>query len=152
MLGRNFAVGPTLGVRLPMGFSVEGDALYNRRSFDLGIAGIDALGFHSDWWEFPVMGKFTPLGGPISPVIGAGVTVQHVRNFGDVPSYLFTGSTRSTSVGFVAGLGVRFNTGPVSVTPELRYSRWNDRSWTQSALNAITGGRNQAQLLVGITF
>jgi hypothetical protein len=152
MLGHNFAVGPTIGVRLPLGFSVEGDALYNRRSLGLGLTGISALDFHADWWEFPVMAKFTPAHGPLSPVFGAGVTVQHINNFGNVPSYLFSGSTQSNTVGFVAGAGLRFRVGAVSVTPEMRYTRWNDQSWTQSALNAITGGRNQAQLLVGITF
>jgi hypothetical protein len=152
MLGHNFAVGPTFGVRLPYGFSVEGDALYNRRSFGLGLAGINALDFHADWWEFPVMAKFTPTRGPISPVVGAGVTVQHLNNFGNIPSYLFSGSNQSNSVGFVAGAGVAFRAGALIVTPELRYTRWNDQSWSQAALNAITGGRNQAQLIVGITF
>lgn len=152
VLGHNFAVGPTLGVRLPYGFSVEGDALYNRRSLGLGLAGVSALDFHADWWEFPVMVKFTPSQGAISPVVGAGVTVQHVNNFGNAPSYLFSGSSQSNSVGFVAGAGVAFRAGAVSVTPEVRYTRWNDQNWTQAALNAITGGRNQVQLMVGITF
>lgn len=150
--GRNFTVGPTLGVRLPFGFSVEGDALYNRQTLGLGLASISGLDVHTDWWEFPVMAKFTPMRGPISPVIGAGVTVQHINNFGGLPSYLLGRATQSNSVGFVAGAGVAFRVGAVSVTPELRYTRWNDRSWTQSALNALTGGRDQAQLLVGITF
>jgi opacity protein-like surface antigen len=152
VLGHNFAVGPTVGVRLPFGLSVEGDALYNRRSFGLGVSGLSALGFHSDWWEFPVMAKFTPMRGPISPVVGAGFTVQHINSFGNVPSYLFSGSNQQNSVGFVAGGGVAFRVGRLAVTPELRYTRWNDSSWTQSALNAITGGRNQAQVIVGFTF
>jgi hypothetical protein len=152
VFAHNFAVGPTIGVRLPLGFSVEGDALYNRRSFGLGLPSISALDLHADWWEFPVMAKFTPTRGVISPVLGAGVTVQHVNNFGNVPSYLFSGSSQSNTVGFVAGAGVAFRAGAVSVTPELRYTRWSDQSWTQAALNAITGARNQVQLLVGITF
>jgi opacity protein-like surface antigen len=152
MLGNNLAVGPTIGVRLPLGFSVEGDALYNRRSLGLGLSALSALGYHADWWEFPVMAKFTPGSGAIAPVLGAGVTVQHINNFGDVPSYLFTGSTQSNSVGFIAGAGVRFRVGAVSVTPEMRYTRWTNRGFTQSLVDTITGGRNQAQLLVGVTF
>ncbi len=98
------------------------------------------------------MAKFAPMQGPLSPVFGGGLTVQRVNNFGSLPSYLFTGSTESTAVGFVAGAGMRFTAGGVSVTPELRYTRWNNQSWAQSALNAITGGRNQTQLMVGVTF
>ena len=154
MLGHNFAVGPTIGVKLPMGFSVEGDALYNRRT--LGLLGlgnaIPGLNFNADWWEFPVMGKFAPMQGPISPVVGGGVTVQHINNFGNVPSYLFSGSTQSNNVGFIGAAGVKFTAGGMTVTPEFRFTRWNDQNWTQSALNLITGGRNQAQFLVGITF
>jgi hypothetical protein len=157
MLGHNFAVGPTLGVKLPAGFSVEGDALYNRRS--LGIPGLGSLGsvipgldFNADWWEFPVMGKFAPMQGPISPVVGGGVTVQRINNFGNVPSYLFGRSSQSSNVGFVGAAGVKFTAGGMTVTPEFRFTRWNDQNWTQSALNLITGGRNQAQFLVGITF
>ena len=98
------------------------------------------------------MAKYTPSRSAISPVIGAGVTMQHVNNFGNLPSYLFTGSSQPNSVGFVAGGGVAFRAGGLSVTPELRYTRWNDQNWTQAALNAITGGRNQVQLMVGFTF
>jgi hypothetical protein len=156
MLGHNFAVGPTLGVKLPMGFSVEGDALYNRRSLGLGLGNlgnvIPGLNFNTDWWEFPVMAKFAPMPGPISPVVGGGITVQHINNFGSVPSYLFSGSTQSNNVGFIGAAGVKFTAGGMTVTPEFRFTRWNDQNLAQSALNLITGGRNQAQFLVGITF
>src|SRR5687767_7871157 len=66
--GHNFAVGPTLGVRLPLGLSVEGDALYNRRSLGLGLPGLGGLVdsyTRAEWWEFPVMLKYTGGNGPI---------------------------------------------------------------------------------------
>lgn len=147
--GYNFAVGPTLGVRLPLGFSVEGDALYNRQTLGLGLLGLDT---HQDWWEFPVMAKWTAGRGAIAPVLGAGVSVRHIRDFGDVPSYLFSRSTESTSVGFVAGGGIRFQAGPVAITPEVRYTRWRSPNFTQSLIDTFVGGRNQAQVLVGFTF
>ncbi|HYP08967.1 MAG TPA: hypothetical protein VER03_22255 [Bryobacteraceae bacterium] len=155
LMGHNYAIGPTLGVRLPAGLSVEGDALYNRRSLGLGFAGLGALTSRytsADWWEFPVMLKFTPSRGPISPVVGAGVTVQHVSNLGSVPSFLFNGRTSSNSVGFVAGGGVQFRAGALAVTPEIRYTRWTGSSWTQSLLDTVLAGQNQAQFLVGFTF
>ena len=33
---RRLEVGPTVGVRLPLGFSVEGDALFRRQTLNLG--------------------------------------------------------------------------------------------------------------------
>jgi len=63
---------------------------------------------------------------------GAGVTVRHTNDFNNVPSFLFNGlngvGARQTPVGFVAGGGVRFRMGPIDVTPELRYTRWNSNS------------------------
>ena len=52
---RRFQIGPTLGVKLPLGFSVEGDALYNRQALDF----FQFAGTTSTSWEFPVMLKFT---------------------------------------------------------------------------------------------
>ena len=149
---KRFEVGPTAGVRLPFGMSVEGDALYRRQSLNIGqLAGFNAS-THSDSWEFPVMLKFTGGNRLISPVVGAGVTVRHINDFGNIPGYLFSGSTSSNSVGFVAGGGVRFQVGPVSVTPELRYSRWGGSSLSQSLPNLLPFSQNEASFLVGITF
>jgi hypothetical protein len=142
ILGRSYTVGPTLGIRLPAGFSVEGDALYNRRSLGFpGLSNIAGFNTHADWWEFPVMAKFA-----------AGITVQHVSNFGDAASFLLSRSTSPTSIGFVGGGGVQFRVGSLNVTPEIRYTRWNGASWRQAALDTLLGGRNQMQFLVGITF
>jgi hypothetical protein len=155
VLGHSYTVGPTLGVRLPLGLSVEADALYNRRGLGFGLSNLPSIaGFstHADWWEFPVMAKFSAGTGPIVPVGGAGVSVQHVSNFGDVSSFVLSRSTNANSVGFVGSGGVRFGLGAVSVTPEIRYTRWNGSSWRQAALDTVLGGRNQLQFLVGITF
>jgi hypothetical protein len=155
ILGHSYTVGPTLGVRLPLGFSVEADALYNRRGLGFGLSNLPNIaGFstHADWWEFPVMAKFSAGSGPIVPIGGAGVSVQRVSNFGDVPTFLLSRSTSPTSVGFVGGGGVQFRVGALHVTPEIRYTRWNGSSWRQAALDTLLGGRNQMQFLVGITF
>lgn len=152
-LSNSYLIGPTLGVRLPLGFSVEGDALYKRQTLSLGqVFGLSGIGTHADSWEFPVMLKFAAGKGSIGPLLGAGVTVRHVNNFRDVPTFLLTSSTAANSVGFVAGGGLRIQAGAVSITPEVRYTRWNAGSFTQSLIDTITGGRNQAQVLIGITF
>jgi hypothetical protein len=151
--GGRYEIGPTVGVRLPLGFSVEGDALFNRETLNIGqFAGFSALNTHADSWEFPVMLKFTPGHSAIAPVLGAGFSVRHINNLGSIPSYVLAGTTNSNSVGFVAGGGVRFKAGPVSITPEIRYTRWNSNSLAQSLLDVISSNRNQAEVLVGLTF
>ena len=148
-----FTIGPTVGVRLPLGLSVEGDALFNRQSLNIGqFGGFTAASTHLDSWEFPVMLKFTPGHGAIAPVVGAGVTVRHFNEFNQVPSFLFSGTTSNNPVGFVAGAGLRCKLGPVNITPELRYTRWGGTSFSQSFLDLLPLNRNEASILVGITF
>lgn len=153
---QRYAVGPTVGVRLPFGFSVEGDALFNRQTFNFGqFAGFTAASTHSDSWQFPVMLKFTPGHQVIAPVVGAGVVVRHLNDFGQAPSFLLGASpfaNSSNTVGFVGGVGVRFRVGPVDVTPEVRYTRWGGNSFSQSFLNLLPLNRNEASVLVGVTF
>jgi hypothetical protein len=78
--------------------------------------------------------------------------VQHINGFGSVPSYLLSGTTSPTSVGFVASGGLQFSVGALHVTPEIRYTRWSGNSWTDSLLRPLLGSRDQAQFLVGFTF
>lgn len=149
---RQFEVGPTLGVRLPLGFSVEGDALYRRQTLNLNPFGGFTAGIHSDSWEFPVMLKLTPSRSVIAPVFGAGVTVRHLNDFSQAPNFLFNTVSNPNTVGFVAGAGLRFQVGPVSVTPELRYMRWANNSFSSSLSNLLPLNQNEASFLVGITF
>ncbi len=149
----SYVIGPTAGVRLPLGFSVEGDALFNRQTLSIPQIGLfNGLGTHADSWEFPVMLKFTPGRSAVAPVLGAGVSFRHINNFGSIPSYLLAGDATQTATGLVAGGGIRFKAGPADITPEIRYTRWNGGGLAQSLLNALTASRNQAQVLVGITF
>ncbi len=147
---RQYAIGPTVGLRLPLGFSIEGDALFHRETLNLG--GLNLLDTHQDSWEFPAMLKFTAGHWAVAPVIGAGVSVRHLNNFSGVPSFLLSGSTSSNTVGAVVGGGIRFKAGPAEITPELRYTHWGGNSFAQSVLNFIEPNGNQAEVLVGITF
>ena len=150
---QQFIVGPTVGLHLPLGFSVEGDALFNRETLSVGqFAGLNALSTHADSWQFPMMLKFTAGSRAIAPVLGAGFSIRHFNNFGGLPSILLTGSTSANSVGFVAGGGLQFKAGPVAITPEVRYTRWSGSGLAESLLDTFSSNRNQAQVLVGFTF
>lgn len=145
-----FIIGPTAGVRLPLGFSVEGDALYTRNNVRLiQIAGVSA-GVGGGSWQFPIMAKYTAPW-RVSPVVGAGVSVRHSSQFSDIPSFLLGGGG-ATSVGFVTGLGLRIKAGPVNITPELRYTYWGAGSLSQSLLNLIPFTQHEGAALVAITF
>src|SRR4051794_8308405 len=71
---RKFEVGPTLGFRLPLGFAVEGDALFRRETLKVSPLSFVDVSTNSDSWEFPIMLKYTGGERVISPVLGAGVT------------------------------------------------------------------------------
>jgi len=152
---RRFEVGPTVGVRLPLGFSVEGDALFRRQTLNFGeFAGFNA-NTHTDSWEFPVMLKYTGGRQLISPVFGVGAAVRHINDFsniGSIPAFLLAGSTSSNSVGFVTGGGVRFQIGALQVTPEIRYTRWGGGGLAQPLRNFLPFGGNDVSFLVGVTF
>ena len=97
--------------------------------------------------------KFTGGHRVIAPVFGAGVSVRHTNDFNSIPSFLFNGpSTSANTVGFVAGGGVRFKMGPLDVTPELRYTRWNSNGFQSALTNILPFNQNEASFLVGITF
>ena len=151
---QTYKIGPTVGVKLPLGFSVEGDALFTRQTLRLGEFGrFNGLSANSDGWEFPVMLKFTAGNGTFAPVIGGGMAVRHMNEIAAIPSYIFNGPGSSNSIGVVAGGGVRFSMGPVAVTPELRYTYWTAGSgWRDSLANLWPWSRHEASLLVGVTF
>ena len=79
--------------------------------------------------------KYTAGHGMIAPVFGGGLTFRHINNFGSIPSYIFNRATEPNSVGFVVGGGFQFRAGVASITPEVRYTRWQSNSLAQSLIN-----------------
>src|SRR5262249_15593029 len=149
---RRYEVGPTVGVRLPLGFAIEADALFKRQSLNFGQLAGFTTGTHSDSWEFPVMLKFTAGHQAIAPVFGLGPSVRHVNDFGNIPSYLFSGSTSANNLGLVGSAGLRFKIGPVNVTPEVRYTHWGGTSLPQSLASFLPLNSDEASFVVGLTF
>jgi hypothetical protein len=156
----NYVVGPTLGIRLPLGFSVAGDALFSRLSLSsTGTGTTRSFSASANSWEFPVLLRFTPGGGEkgIAPFVGAGVSLRHLGDFGDVGSFLTNSSSNTSvingpSVGFVIGGGLQFHAGPLHISPEIRYTHWGSNQISSAFNNVIRLNDNQGQILVGITF
>jgi hypothetical protein len=53
------------------------------------------------------------------------------------------------SYGGVAGIGMAFETGPVTLSPEIRYTRWANESFRADGLHT---NLDQGDVLLGITF
>jgi hypothetical protein len=140
-----FVIGPMVELHLPLGLSVEADALYHPLNLSQNINNGTTTVHNStnvSSWEFPILGKYRFLPLPvIKPYVEAG------------PSFRATGSTASyfAKDGFTIGAGVELKLSRIRIEPELRYTHWGSDSNTpgqQSSPSKV----NQAQFLLGITF
>ncbi|MCW5965407.1 MAG: hypothetical protein KIT83_15330 [Bryobacterales bacterium] len=141
-------------VNLPLGFAVEGNALYKRLGFKIdssSLVGGRPVDSRFNSWEFPILLRSYPLGrNPLfQPFLSAGLNIRATS--GEV---LGLGRNRQTSSGLVLAAGVRNGPGRVKLAPEIRFTRWADRppvltgpGGTGARLNA-----NQLEVLLGLTF
>ncbi len=174
---KRYTVGATAELDLPFHLAVKADVLYRRLGFGsnstiLVPAGGGAMTTTSattaNSWELPLLGKYS-VGklGPLQPYVEGGVAFRALQGVQQTtvlacPACLTpvhqTTQTNSPSEsshkftkGITAGAGLEFRHLLVGVFGELRYTRW-----TADAFSAPDGGlnslRNQADLLVGVTF
>jgi hypothetical protein len=146
---RDYVVGPMLELRLPMGVSVEADALYRPLHLNAiftavpGAASTTSRTVNS--WEFPILAKLHMPFPILSPYIAAGPSFRHVSEFaGNSPSL----STK----GVAAGVGIDARLLFLRVSPEFRYTHWgSDSNRTTSSFNPNFNS-NQVEFLVGLSF
>lgn len=154
----NYVIGPTVGVRLPFGFSVAGDALFTRLSLSTTNSSSGArISASANSWEFPVLVRYNVGHGVLAPFVGAGVSVRHLSDFGNIGPFLTNSATNqsvgsSSGVGFVLAGGLQFKLGPVHLSPEIRYTHWGSNQISNAFSNAIRTNGNEGQILVGLTF
>jgi Outer membrane protein beta-barrel domain len=155
---RDYVVGPTLGFKLPVGFSVQADALFTRLRVTVNNTNNSgSIAASANSWEFPVTLKYTAGEQPIAPFIDAGASVRHLSNFGQIGPYIANAVDRSVvgtdnTVGFVLGGGLRFKAGVLDISPEIRYTRWGGENISQGFRNFLHSNKNEAQILLGLTF
>ena len=167
---RPYIVGPSVEVRLPAGFAIEADALYQRvgntSSFALiesfigsgvAITTGETTRTRANEWEFPVLGKYYfRRNSALQPFVGTGWALR----FADVhetgtettadasgasSTFAFKNDFRSdleAGASFVAG--VRYRIGHFAILPQVRYTRWGGQN---NILN-----KNQAAVALGISF
>ena len=155
----HYVVGPTVGIKLPAGFSVTGDALFTRLTFSATSASLGSVSASASSWEFPVLLRFTAARERgIAPFVGAGVSVRHISDFGNIGPFLTNSSSNSTNVigqaavGFALGGGLQFHAGFLYISPEIRYTHWGSNNIGSAFQNVIHTNDNEGQILVGVTF
>jgi hypothetical protein len=157
---RSYVVGGSVEVRLPAGFAIEADALYQRIGDTASLNAFLPSPFYmitrerGNDWEFPLNVKyyFRPHTASWQPFVGTGyafrtISFHEASSTFNVPDEINGNShynfRSSLDVGASIVAGLRFHYGPVAILPQVRYTRWGD----SDSVN-----KNEATLLLGLTF
>ena len=171
---KRYVVGPWIDLRLPVHFSVEADAFYQRLGYSAGYLSP----VQDTWtrervnaWEFPVLAKFHLPERRLRPFVGVGVAPR-IMNGRDAssgfainpntgaPVNAYAAEVKATydpAVGLMIAGGVELGASRLRFTPEIRYTRWNQRFLDVAARNiGFLGLRtsqsddSQVQVMIGI--
>ena len=132
-------VGPYVEVRLPLGFSVEADALYETSLFSSVYTGGSS-------WQFPVLAKYKFFKGPVKPYVEGGVAFSHISDLAEIPAL-----NHRSNYGIVLGAGVEVKVLLLRISPEIRYNGWVFKN-LDDPLGQFQSNRNLAMFQVGIGF
>jgi hypothetical protein len=159
---KRYTFGPTVEVKLPLGFRVEVDGLYEhlRKDIRSGPYPQGVLGYSSTMsaaWEIPMLLKRRFGHGQFAPYAAAGASLRHIGDLntnassdpqypGYSPSFThFTSpSGEPVRTGITAAGGVSIKTRFLRIEPELRYTHWTSDHYLATT--------EQFDFLVGITF
>jgi opacity protein-like surface antigen len=162
-----YIVGPTAELHLPFGFGVELDILY--RHFDYNGSGslIDVITSSrttGNAWEFPLLAKYRLPMKIVRPYVDAGVAWDKLSGLTQaVTSTVLPSRTTSTTTsnpaelktsatrGFVMGAGLSVKVLLVTVSPEIRFTRWGAEHFIDPN-GLLHSNLNQGEFLLGITF
>lgn len=160
-----YLVGATVQVNLPLRFAVEVDGLYRRLGFDYNqFGGPGSPTFTSttaNSWEFPVLGKWAVVPGPVRPFVDFGANFRHISGIDQIRNSAAAVNVNVSSVpefhkdfdiGATFGAGVEFKVGWLRVTPEFRYTRWGTENFRDPIADLLRTNKNQGDFMVGLTF
>jgi hypothetical protein len=182
---KRYTLGPTVELRLPLGFAFEADALYSRLSYDTFRFTSSFTAFPQDQstftsiklerWEFPMLLKWRYGNRRVRPFVDGGISVDHISGIdGRITEISHDDSFSSNNIrsekfdspgpaklssrnrkGGVIGGGIDFRAvGPIRLTPEVRYTRWDSSPLVPfPPFPNVTGTNlNEFTLLLGIAF
>ena len=159
---KRYTFGPTVEAKIPFGFRIEIDGLYQHlRSDTIGVFTTSGtLRYQAGTasaWEIPMLVKRRFGHRMFSPYAAAGATLRHIDDFsvnewvtplvaGFSPffNHFTEPAYPSLTAGITAGGGVSFKTRFLRIEPELRYTHWTS--------NHYLATREQLDFLVGLTF
>jgi opacity protein-like surface antigen len=162
---KRYLVGPTVEFHLPARFSIEVDALYKRIGYQYDATGpVVTAKTVANSWEFPVLGKFEILPGPVRPFVDLGASFRHLSGVRQIRQTV-SGATfnrvelnnasefnKRNDIGFTGGFGIAFKIGWVRISPEFRYTRWGGENFRDPINALLRTNRNQGDFLLGLTF
>jgi len=156
-----YLVGGTIQLNFPARFSVEVDGLYRRLGYqhDFLPGGPPppvptASRTTANSWEFPVLGKFALLPGPIRPFVDAGANFRRITGAEKIGG-LGTGVAeldKDFTAGFTFGGGIELKLGRVRISPEHRYTHWGTESFSDPVNSILHSNLNQGDFILGLTF
>ena len=160
-----YILGPTAELRLPFGLGIEFDILYRHFGYDEsgGLIGLTTNNrTTSSAWEFPLLAKYRLPTKMVHPYVDAGVAWDTLSGLTQAitstvapnrtattsnPAELNTTATR----GFVMGAGLSVKVLRISVSPEIRFTRWGAQHFIDPN-GLLHSNVNQGEFLVGITY
>ena len=138
---RDWTLGPTVELRLPLNLGVEFDALYRKIAYRVDLQGGGQAEFTSSQWQFPLLAKYRLPGIVLHPFVDGGVVFNKL-SFQD---------GLGPSKGIALGGGMELRLFRVRFMPELRYVRMGEGA-TLDSRDMLRFKQSQALLLVVITF
>ena len=148
--------------RLPKHLRFEVDGLFKRGGFDSALPFAGATAYRPttfNAWEIPGLFKYNFSLGHMRPFVDFGASLRHISTLNETDFLPGVGIAQLSdnsialhnrnSFGGVAGFGVSFKKGPLTFTPEARYTRWANESFQYSGFRT---NLDQGDVLLGITF
>lgn len=148
---------------LPYHLRFEVDGLFKRAGFATSSAGVGGTNYYAsklNVFEVPGLFKYNIAVGHFRPFVDFGASLRHIAGLqttstlAGLPNNIVTGNVAGldnrNSFGGVAGFGITFKKGPFELTPEARYTRWANQSF--SSVAGLRTNLDQGDVLLGISF
>jgi hypothetical protein len=159
-----YEFGVSAEFHLPYHLRFEVDGLYKRAGFatSSALGAGPAYGYYTsklNVFEVPGVFKYNIAMGHFRPFVEAGASLRHIAGLQEdtviegLPNGFINNSVpglvNRNSFGGVAGFGITFKKGPFELTPEARYTRWANESFSAMGLRT---NLDQGDVLLGISF
>jgi hypothetical protein len=165
---KRYIVGPMAELGLPLGLGVEFDALYRSEGYRTAFgnfAGSFVARERANSWEFPILLKYKFPFPVVKPYLAGGYAARVINGSIDWDGYTIdlsngqktfghshSGTNWDKSHGIVVGGGVRFTIGALQISPELRYTYWNNAAISSFGPQGygFQSTQNQVDVLLGL--